>query len=197
MKDTTGSTEAPSVLNLTAYIPSCRPYCRDPGVDSPKDAYTLLGINTKSHYGGGKNVGFQVSRYNYSFISTWKPAGVTNSSPRNAVHGVIAFLLSFMVGVISIVINEVLSHFDRANSTNAQRTWTMTWLCFGCFLGPIYSMTYGEVPFFSTTDPELKRNKGLKITKDFFQSYCGIDISCACYKGFRSGWADDLGIWKL
>jgi hypothetical protein len=47
MKDTTGSTEAPSTPDLIAYIPSCRPYRRDPGVASSRDAYTLLGVETK------------------------------------------------------------------------------------------------------------------------------------------------------
>jgi hypothetical protein len=169
MKDTTGSTEAPDVPSIIAYIPSCAPYCRDPGVASSKDAYTLLGINTKT-LSSGVDVGCQVSGYTSSFVAAWKPAGVTRSSPRNAVLGFIGFSLSFLVGIASIVVIAALSHFDRAKSTHAQRIWTMTWLCFGCFLGPVYSMFYGEVPFFSTTDPEMKRDRGLKVTMDVFKA---------------------------
>jgi hypothetical protein len=166
MKDQAGSTQALSIPNITAYIPSCRPYVRDPMATASKVAYNLLGIKSKLHDKDVKSPGWQIMTYTHSLIAPTQPAGITKGSPRNAHFGAIAFGLSFMVGVISIVIIAALSHFERATSTHAQRIWTMTWLCFGCFLGPIYSMYYGEEPFLSTTLPELKRDKKLKIIID-------------------------------
>lgn len=173
MKDMTGSAEAPSTPDLIAYIPSCRPYRRDPGIASSKDAYTIHGVNTKSSDSGARSRS-QISTFTSAFMTAWRPVAVTDSCPRNALLGMIAFLLSFLVGILSLAIIAILSHFEHAQSTHAQRVWTMTWLCFGCFLGPIYSMSYGEVPFFSTTDPEFRRDRALKITIDIFKAFVGL-----------------------
>ena len=67
------------------------------------------------------------------------PASYHHSSPhilslRFAGGGIILWL-SFFVGLISLVINGVLTRFKAGNSTHAQRVWTMTWLAFGIMGG--------------------------------------------------------------
>ena len=44
-------------------------------------------------------------------------------------------LLAVAVGLVSVAINGVLSHFRRGESTHAQRVWTMTWLAIGIAYG--------------------------------------------------------------
>lgn len=45
--------------------------------------------------------------------------------------------LAIVVGLVSVAINGVLSHFKPGESTHAQRIWTMTWLAFGIIYGTI------------------------------------------------------------
>lgn len=44
-------------------------------------------------------------------------------------------LLAIPVGLVSVVINGVLSRFKQGESTHAQRVWTMTWLAVGIAYG--------------------------------------------------------------
>ena len=45
--------------------------------------------------------------------------------------------LSMAVGLVSVAINGVLSHFKPGESTHNQRVWIMTWLAFGILIGSV------------------------------------------------------------
>ena len=130
---------------IITYVPSCRPYITDSSLNFP-DQYTVLNIchDKNEETGGG---GFSVSMGNAFEISKW-PVAITRRATKNATLGPLAFFLSYAIGFTSLAIIGGLTHFSRGSSTHAQRVWTMTWICFGCFLGPIYSAVYGELPFF-------------------------------------------------
>ncbi len=164
---------------IIAYVPSCRPYITDPSLNFP-DQYTVLNIcqDKNEKPGGG---GFSVSM-GHAFEAPKWPVAITRRATRNATLGPLAFFLSYSIGFMSLAVIGGLTHFSRGSSTHAQRVWTMTWICFGCFLGPIYSAVYGELPFFYRDDdaPEaadkLERigeqigYNGLKIILSFFLS---------------------------
>ena len=51
------------------------------------------------------------------------------------------FYLTLLVGLTSLAINGILTHFKAGNSTHAQRVWTMTWLAFGIFHGTSFYLS--------------------------------------------------------
>ena len=60
-----------------------------------------------------------------------------------SLTGYILISLDTGVGLVSVVINGALSHFQAGESTHAQRVWTMTWLAVGIFYGtsePIFDI---------------------------------------------------------
>ena len=68
------------------------------------------------------------------------PASHRYSPRRPAKYNLIMIFLRLSVGLISVAINGVLTHFKAGNSTHAQRVWTMTWLAFGILTGMHYRM---------------------------------------------------------
>ena len=74
------------------------------------------------------------------------PACHQSSLPISA-EGSTIMNLSLFVGLISLVINGVLTHFKTGKSTRAQRVWTMTWLVFGIVVGSTsHKKNYVEDP---------------------------------------------------
>ena len=45
--------------------------------------------------------------------------------------------LAIAVGLVSVAVNGVLSHYGPGESTHAQRVWTMTWLAIGIVYGTV------------------------------------------------------------
>ena len=66
-----------------------------------------------------------------------------NANLGNYSNSIWEILITLLVSIVLLVIVRVISRFDPGTSTTAQRAWTMTWLVFGIFVGPVYS-------FFST-----------------------------------------------
>lgn len=164
---------------IIAYVPSCRPYITDSSLNFP-DQYVVLDI-CRSESEKIRSGGPSVSMGRAFEISKW-PVAITRRATKNATLGPLAFILSYVIGFTSLALIGGLTHFSRGSSTHAQRVWTMAWICFGCFLGPIYSAAYGEFPFFyrNTDEPEAANKlerlgeqigyKGVKIILSFLLS---------------------------
>ena len=80
-------------------------------------------------------------------LNVWLPTGGQAST--RAPDGLKGFILmmkgltlhlaGFAIGLIPVMINGLLSHFESGQSTHAQRAWTMIWLAFGIFYGLLIS----------------------------------------------------------
>lgn len=54
-----------------------------------------------------------------------------------------AFLIVPLIfGAIPLAVIDGLTHFKKGDSTTAQRVWTMMWLVFGIFFGPLFEVSY-------------------------------------------------------
>lgn len=72
---------------------------------------------------------------------------ITAQPERQRLKSFTAFFLGpiLVVGVVSILIIALLTHFHPGQSTRAQRSWTLSWLAFGTFfgwLGPIITIKF-------------------------------------------------------
>jgi hypothetical protein len=166
---------------ITAYIPSCRAYVTDSSLNS-LDQYRVLNIcrYSNGNYGGRK----PLVNFTAGVEIMTGPITTTRRATRNAALDPIASLLSDPIGWITLAIIGGLTHLSRGTACTLNRFRIMTWICnicFGCFLGPLYSAAVEDLPFIYTPSvviPETRSDRTTHMDPYHGQAYCGFLSVC-------------------